>query len=114
MGGCISIQISCDSVLDRVGSCFCGEGNPIRNLENNLVALERAMVELKAMRDDVLTEVQREEAKGQRRLNRVQVWLTRVQNIEKHFHDLSNTRTMELQRLCLFGVCSKNFKSSFS
>ncbi|CAN6902207.1 unnamed protein product [Brassica oleracea] len=113
MGSCFSIQISGDSVLDSVGSCLCGEGNPIRNLEKNLVALEKAMVELKATRDDVLTEVQREEAKGQRRLNRVQVWLTSVETIEKHFHDLNNTRTMELQRLCLCGVCSTNFKSSF-
>lgn len=65
MGSCFSIQISGDSVLDSVGSCLCGEGNHIRNLEKNLVALEKAMVELKATRDDVLTEVQREEAKGQ-------------------------------------------------
>ncbi|CAH8383955.1 unnamed protein product [Eruca vesicaria subsp. sativa] len=113
MGGCISIQISCDQVLNRVGSCLCGEGNHVRNLEKNYEALEKAMVELKATRDDVLTEVQREEAKGQRRLNRVQVWLTSVQTIENHFDDLNNTRTLELQRLCVFGVCSKNLKSSF-
>ncbi|KAJ4896816.1 Disease resistance protein (NBS-LRR class) family [Raphanus sativus] len=113
MGGCISIQISCDKVLNRVGSCLCGEGNHVCNLEKNLVALEKAMEVLKARRDDVLTRVQREEGKGQQRLTEVQVWLTSVETIEKSFHDLSNTRTMELQRLCLCGVCSKNFKSSF-
>ncbi|CAN6980891.1 unnamed protein product, partial [Brassica rapa subsp. trilocularis] len=113
MGGCISFQVSCDQVLNRVGSCFCGKGNHIGNLEKNLVDLEKSMGVLKARRDDVLTRVQGEEAKGHRRLNEVQVWLTSVQTIENHFDDLNNTRTMELQRLCLFGVCSKNFKSSF-
>ncbi|KAF8111118.1 hypothetical protein N665_0076s0114 [Sinapis alba] len=113
MGGCISFQISCDSVLDGVGSCLCGEGNHIRNLEKNLETLEKAMGVLKARRDDVLTEVQKEEAKGQRRLNEVQVWLTSVQTIENHFDVLNNTRTLELQRLCLCGVCSKNLISSF-
>ncbi|CAN7064262.1 unnamed protein product [Brassica oleracea var. botrytis] len=66
MGSCFSIQISGDSVLDRVGSCLCGEGNHILNLEKNLVALEKAMGVLKARRDDVLTRVQREEAKENR------------------------------------------------
>ncbi|CAF2115749.1 BnaC08g41470D [Brassica napus] len=79
MGSCFSIQISGDSVLDSVGSCLCGEGNHIRNLEKNLVALEKAMVELKATRDDVLTEVQREEAKENREkmYRSSRCWVTR-------------------------------------
>ncbi|CAN6980887.1 unnamed protein product, partial [Brassica rapa subsp. trilocularis] len=113
MGGCISFQVSCDQVLNRVGSCFCGKGNHIGSLEKNLVDLEKSMGVLKARRDDVLTRVQGEEAKGHRRLKEVQVWLTSVQTIENHFDDLNITRTRELQRLCLFGVCSKNFISSF-
>ncbi|CAF2171449.1 unnamed protein product, partial [Brassica napus] len=113
MGGCISIQVSCDQVLNRAGSCLWRKGNHIGNLEKNLVVLEKSMEVLKARRDDVLTRVQREEAKGQQRLNEVQVWLTNVHTIENHFDDLNITRTMELQRLCLCGVCSKNLKSSF-
>ncbi|KAL0697392.1 hypothetical protein Bca4012_053514 [Brassica carinata] len=113
MGNLCGIEIQCDQVLNRVGSCLCGKGNHILNLEKNLEALEKAIGVLKAKRDDVLTKVQREEAKGQRRLNEVQVWLTSVQTIENQFDDLNNTRTMELRRLCLFGICSKKFKSSF-
>ncbi|KAG2320199.1 hypothetical protein Bca52824_013412 [Brassica carinata] len=113
MGNLCGIEISCNQVLNRVGSCLCGKGNHILNLEKNLEALEKAIGVLKAKRDDVLTKVQREEAKGQRRLNEVQVWLTSVQTIENQFDDLNNTRTMELRRLCLFGICSKKFKSSF-
>ncbi|CDY26546.1 BnaA09g47310D [Brassica napus] len=52
MGGCISFQVSCDQVLNRVGSCFCGKGNHIGNLEKNLVDLEKSMGVLKARRDD--------------------------------------------------------------
>ncbi|KFK43487.1 hypothetical protein AALP_AA1G131300 [Arabis alpina] len=114
MGGCISFQISCDQMLlDRFGSCFCGKGNYIRNLEKNLVALEKSMGVLKARRDDVLRRLQREEDKGLQRLNEVQVWLTTVGNIENQFEDLNSTGMVELQRLCLCGVCSKNLKSSF-
>ncbi|KAG2260737.1 hypothetical protein Bca52824_080031 [Brassica carinata] len=100
MGGCISIQIS-------------GDSDHIRNLEKNLVALEETIRVLKSRRYDVLRRVQEEEGKGQQRLNEVQVWLTSVQTIENHFDDLNITRTRELQRLCLLGVCSKNVKSSF-
>ncbi|XP_010476182.1 PREDICTED: putative disease resistance protein At4g10780 [Camelina sativa] len=113
MGGCVSFQLSCDQVLNRAGSCFCGRGNYIRNLEKNLVALEKSMEVLKARREDVLRRVLREEGKGLQRLNEVQVWLTSVQTIENHFDDLSSSKTVELQRLCLFGVCSKNLTSSF-
>ncbi|CDY15981.1 BnaC08g41420D [Brassica napus] len=100
MGGCISIQI-------------LGDSDHIRNLEKNLVALEETIRVLKSRRYDVLRRVQEEEGKGQQRLNEVQVWLTSVQTIENHFDDLNITRTRELQRLCLLGVCSKNVKSSF-
>ncbi|XP_019091459.1 PREDICTED: probable disease resistance protein At1g12290 [Camelina sativa] len=113
MGGCVSFQLSCDQVLNRAGSCFCGRGNYIRNLEKNLVALEKSMEVLKARREDVLRRVLREEGKGLQRLNEVQVWLTSVQTIENHFDDLSSCKTVELQRLCLFGVCSNNLTSSF-
>ncbi|CAN6907985.1 unnamed protein product [Brassica oleracea] len=85
MGSCFSIQISGDSVLDRVGSCLCGEGNHILNLEKNLVALEKAMVELKARRDDVLTRVRFREAKDNREkcIVRAGVGLCEVPEVEK-------------------------------
>ncbi|KAH0873954.1 hypothetical protein HID58_071316, partial [Brassica napus] len=83
MGGCISIQVSCDQVLNRAGSCLWRKGNHIGNLEKNLVALEKSMEVLKARRDDVLTRVQREEAKGQQRLNEVQM-LKEVENLKSN------------------------------
>ncbi|XP_010476201.1 PREDICTED: probable disease resistance protein At1g12280 isoform X2 [Camelina sativa] len=114
MGGCCSIQISCDKVLDRVGSCFCGEDNYICYLEKNLESLERAMEDLTATRDDVMRRVQEAEGRGQQRLRRVQLWLTRVESIENRFNGLNSTRTVELQRLCCCGVCSKRLRLSYS
>ncbi|KAL1195306.1 Disease resistance protein RPS5 [Cardamine amara subsp. amara] len=112
MGGCFSFQISCDPVLNRVGSCFCGRGNYICNFKKNLVALHKAMEDLTATRDDVERRVQREEEIGLQRLQRVQVWLTRVDTIVNHFNIINNTRTIELERFCFCGVYSKNLKSS--
>lgn len=114
MGCCISLQISCDQVLNRVFTCFCGEGNYILNLKENVAALEKAVEDLTATRDDVLTRVQSEERKGLERLQQVQVWLTRVDIIQNQVHELLVPRTIEIQRLCLYGFCSKNLISSYS
>lgn len=100
MGNCIALNISCDQVLNRVCGCFCGNGNYIYNLEENLAALEKTMEDLKARRDDVLTLVHIEEDGGQQRLRKVQVWLRRVDEIENRFDDLISTSIVERQRLC--------------
>ncbi|KAG7572856.1 Leucine-rich repeat [Arabidopsis suecica] len=113
MGNCIALNISCDQVLNRVCGCFCGKGNHIYNLEENLAALEKTMEDLKARRDDVLTRVHIEEDKGQQRLQQVQVWLNRVDVIENSFNDLISTSIVELERLCFRGVGSKNLKKSY-
>ncbi|ESQ37517.1 hypothetical protein EUTSA_v10002924mg, partial [Eutrema salsugineum] len=97
-GGCVSIQISCDQVLNHVGSCFCGKGNYIQNLGKNLVALEESMEDLMAMREDLLQKVQIAEDGGLLRLHQIKVWLTRVVTIENQFKDLKNVGSVELQR----------------
>ncbi|KAG2292310.1 hypothetical protein Bca4012_008359 [Brassica carinata] len=113
MGGCLSVSVSCEKVVDNFSQWLCVKGSYIHNLEENLRDLETAMEELKARRVDLSTRVDNEEMKGLRRLSEVQVWLTKVEKLESDVNGLVNVRTTELQRLCLCGVCSKSLKLSY-
>ncbi|CDY26554.1 BnaA09g47230D [Brassica napus] len=73
MGGCFSVSVSCDQVVNQVFQCLCLKGSYIHNLPQNLLTLQKAMGALKAKRDDVQRKVEREEFTGQRRrLDQVQ------------------------------------------
>ncbi|CAA7039254.1 unnamed protein product [Microthlaspi erraticum] len=52
---------------------------------------------LRARRDDVLTEVQRKESEGLKRLSEVQVWLTSVEDIQNQVYELLLPRTAEVE-----------------
>ena len=47
MGGCFSLNFSCDKALDHTYGCLLGDRNYIHMMEANLEALERAMENLK-------------------------------------------------------------------
>ncbi|KAF3498255.1 hypothetical protein DY000_02057825 [Brassica cretica] len=114
MGGCFSVSLSCDQVVNQVFRCLCLKGSYVHNLPQNLASLEKAMGTLTAKRDDVQGRVDREEFTGhRRRLAQVQVWLTSILTMENQYNELLNTRDVELQRLCLCRLCSKNVKKSY-
>ncbi|WZZ83561.1 disease resistance protein RFL1-like [Brassica napus] len=114
MGGCFSVSLSCDQVVNQVFRCLCLKGSYVHNLPQNLASLEKAMGTLTAKRDDVQGRVDREEFTGhRRRLAQVQVWLTSILTMENQYNELLNTRDVELQRLCLCRFCSKNVKKSY-
>ncbi|KAJ4718312.1 Disease resistance protein [Melia azedarach] len=48
-----------------------------------------------------------------KRLNKVQLWLTRVNDAEIEVGELQKDGTQEIQNLCLGGYCSKSLKSSY-
>ncbi|KAG7543506.1 P-loop containing nucleoside triphosphate hydrolase [Arabidopsis thaliana x Arabidopsis arenosa] len=114
MGGCFSVSLPCDQVVNQFSQWLCVRGSYIHNLSENLEALQKAMRLLKAKRDDVQGRVDMEEFTGRRRrLFQIQVWLTNVLSSENQVNDLLSTNTVELQRLCLCGFCSKNVKLSY-
>ncbi|CAH8256095.1 unnamed protein product [Arabidopsis lyrata] len=53
MGGCFSVSLSCDQVVNQVSQWLCVKESYINNLEENLTALETTMDDLKATRDDL-------------------------------------------------------------
>ncbi|CDY15990.1 BnaC08g41330D [Brassica napus] len=114
MGGGFSVSLSCDQVVNQVFRCLCLKGSYVHNLPQNLASLEKAMGTLTAKRDDVQGRVDREEFTGhRRRLAQVQVWLTSILTMENQYNELLNTSDVELQRLCLCRLCSKNVKKSY-
>nr|AFD62209.1 nonfunctional CC-NBS-LRR disease resistance protein R180-Wei-0 [Arabidopsis thaliana] len=111
MGSCFSLQVS-DQTLNRIFNCLIGKGY-IRNLKKNLRALQREMEDLRAIQHEVQNKVAREESRHQQRLEAVQVWLDRVNSIDIECKDLLSVSPVELQKLCLCGLCSKYVCSSY-
>ncbi|CDY31246.1 BnaC08g15410D [Brassica napus] len=114
MGGCFSVSLPCDQVVNQFSQWLCLRGCYIHNLPENIVALQHAMAMLTAKLDDVLRTVGREEFTGrQQRISQVQVWHANVLTTKKKVDDLLSTYEAELQRLCLCGFCSKDLKLSY-
>ncbi|XP_010418252.1 PREDICTED: probable disease resistance protein At1g63360 [Camelina sativa] len=113
MGSCLSVSIPLDQSVNKVSQWLDEKGGYTHNLVKNLVALETTMEELKARRDDLSRRLTIEEDRGLQRLSVIQVWLDRVETIEKEIIGILGTRNVELQRLCLCGFCSKSLLSSY-
>ncbi|AAC13910.1 T1F9.20 [Arabidopsis thaliana] len=113
MGSCFSFQIAVgDQTMNRIFDCLIGKSY-IRTLEKNLRALQREMEDLRATQHEVQNKVAREESRHQQRLEAVQVWLDRVNSIDIECKDLLSVSPVELQKLCLCGLCTKYVCSSY-
>ncbi|KAG2317163.1 hypothetical protein Bca52824_020285 [Brassica carinata] len=113
MGNCVSLSISPDQSMTKLCQWLDVKVGHVQNLEKNLSALQATMEELKAKRDDLSRRVTREEYRGLQRLSEFQVWLTRVETFENEVNNLLSARNVQLQRLCLFGFCSKSLIASY-
>lgn len=112
MGGCFSF--SCDSVVAQFSNWGCAKAKIIRDLKENIPALETSLVALKAARDDLLRHVEREERFGsQQRLNQVQVLIENADTLHDEVVDLLTSKDQQLQRLCVDGLCSRNPQKSY-
>ncbi|XP_024948800.2 probable disease resistance protein At5g63020 [Citrus sinensis] len=113
MGNILTVQLSCDALFTRCLDCCVGRTTYVCNIEDNLVALRTKMDDLIEARNDVMRRVTIAERQQMTRLNRVQLWLTRVQGLAIEVDQLQEVKSQEVERLCLGGFCSKNCKSSY-
>ncbi|KAH9666822.1 putative disease resistance protein [Citrus sinensis] len=112
MCGCF--QITCDGTFfNRCLDCFLGKAAYIRNLQDNLVALETELRKLIAAKNDVMTAVVNAERQQMRRLERVQVWVSSVDSVKTGADELITDGSEEIGKLCVGGYCSKNCRSSY-
>ncbi|XP_019057907.1 PREDICTED: LOW QUALITY PROTEIN: probable disease resistance protein At5g63020 [Tarenaya hassleriana] len=109
MGGCFSVSISLDQVLNHASNRLCGDGNYLRSLEKNIDALQTAKEELRSKRNDLSRRVASEEYGGRQRLVEVQFWISGAEAIEEQVDVLLAAKANQVQRLCLCGYCSKRF-----
>ncbi|KAJ4718433.1 NBS-LRR type disease resistance protein [Melia azedarach] len=113
MGNVIGIQISCDAIFSVCLSCTLKKAANVRQLEDNLLALETQLQKLIEAKDDVLMRVLTAEQQRMRRLNQVQGWLSRVERAKREVDELMRHSSQEKAKLCLGGFCSKNCISSY-
>ncbi|KAL5757497.1 hypothetical protein ACOSP7_020108 [Xanthoceras sorbifolium] len=116
MGNLFSISIDLGSLFTPCKSCFFAKASYIWNLKDNLHALKKSLEDLTEAKEDVLRRIdiaERQQQPRQRRLNLVQLWLTRVQEVETQVDQLQTVSSQEIEKLCLRGYCSKNPKSSY-
>lgn len=79
MGGCVSVQISCDQLINNVCNCLCRKRDYVLGLEYNLAALQRALEGIEQIREDLLRKIVVEERRGLQRLSVVQGWVSKVE-----------------------------------
>ncbi|KAL0661177.1 hypothetical protein Bca4012_098014 [Brassica carinata] len=113
MGGCVSLDLSCDQALNQTCNCLFGDRNYIHMMKTNLDALETAMQEFREKRDDIARKVSIEEDKGLEQLAQVKGWRSRVASIDSQVSCLLEDEPAEINRLCLFGYFSEDCISSY-
>ncbi|ESR40580.1 putative disease resistance protein [Citrus sinensis] len=111
---CSIFQITCDGAFfNRCLDCFLGKAAYISNLQDNLVALETKMGNLIAAKNEVIMRVVATERQQLRRLDRVQVWVSRVEAVKIEADELIRDGSQEIDKLCVGGYCSTNCTSSY-
>ncbi|KAK9229434.1 hypothetical protein WN944_022396 [Citrus x changshan-huyou] len=114
MGNICSITVSCDAIFSRCLDCTATRAAYVSELQANIDALRTERQRLIEARNDVLRKVAAAEQQRMRRLNKVQGWLSRVEAVEADADKLIRDSPQEIEKLCLGGYCSKNFKSSYN
>ncbi|XP_052300763.1 probable disease resistance protein At5g63020 isoform X10 [Citrus sinensis] len=111
---CSIFQITCDGALfNRCLDCFLGKAAYIRNLQDNLDALDTELGRLIAKKNDVMRRVVDAERQQMRRLDGLQVWVSRVDAVKTGADELITDGSEEIGKLCVGGYCSKNCRSSY-
>ncbi|KAK9188278.1 hypothetical protein WN944_019679 [Citrus x changshan-huyou] len=103
-------------MFNRCLDCALGKAAYITDLKDNVVALETELEQLIAAKNDVMTRVLNSEHQHKmKRLNQVQVWLSRVETLKTEVDELMGRDgvSQEIDKLCLGGYCSRNCKSSY-
>ncbi|KAJ9189846.1 hypothetical protein P3X46_001098 [Hevea brasiliensis] len=112
MGNVVSIQCG-DALIGRCWDCVAGQALYVCQLEDNLQELETARDKLRELSNDVMRRVKSEETPQTVQLDRIGGWLSRVDATITEVDSLLNRATLERQKLCLAGCCSKNCKATY-
>ncbi|KAK8546842.1 hypothetical protein V6N13_093883 [Hibiscus sabdariffa] len=113
MGNCFSVQCSFDNILIRGWDSTVGQANYVCKVKEILPTLSGALDELKARRNDVQRKVDLDEQRRLRRLDEVQLWLSKADTMITEAEQLVADGPQEINSLCLYGCVSKNCLSTY-
>ncbi|MBA0880349.1 hypothetical protein Goshw_002626 [Gossypium schwendimanii] len=113
MGNCCSVQCSFENVLLRGWDFIVGHANYVCKLKQTLPSLSAALQDLMAQRDDVKWRVDLAEQQLLRRLQQVDLWLSRAEILIREAERLVADGDQQMNNLCLGGCASKSCLSSY-
>ncbi|KAJ4718283.1 Disease resistance protein [Melia azedarach] len=113
MGNVCSPSFSCDNSISQCLNFTVRKAAYIHELQDNLDNFNTQIKMLIEERNDVLIKVTVAEQQGRKRLEKVQGWLSRVQDVETEAEKLIGESPREVEQLCVGGFCSTNCKSSY-
>ncbi|KAH8519585.1 hypothetical protein H0E87_001120 [Populus deltoides] len=113
MGNFCTISISCDQLLSGCLDFTFRKAVYISKLKENVDGLKIAVEGLTDLHNDVTRRVKVDEEQQLKRLDQVQRWISRAEAAIDRANELLREDSQEIERLCLRGYCSKNYKSSY-
>ena len=105
MGNVCSVSISTEDIAGRCCDCTAARANYICKLQENRVTLRTELQKLRELRNDVKRKVDVAERQQMKRLDQVQGWLSRVEDMETEVTQLigDGAENIEEKRFC--GSC---------
>ncbi|XP_034696376.1 disease resistance protein SUMM2-like [Vitis riparia] len=113
MGNICSISLSADRIVYSFWDGTTEHANYLRKLPENLVELGTACERLREFRNDVKRKVDIAEREQMQRLDQVQGWLSRVENLESQVSQLIEDGTEEIEKKCLGGCCPRRCSTGY-
>ncbi|KAJ6298951.1 hypothetical protein OIU76_020006 [Salix suchowensis] len=113
MGNFCSISISCDKLLSGCLDFTFEKVVCISKLKENVNRLQIAVDELIDLHSDVKRRVEVSEEQQLKQLDQVRRWISRADAAISKSNELLRYAPQEIEKLCLRGYCSKNYKSSY-
>ncbi|MBA0778672.1 hypothetical protein Gotri_006513 [Gossypium trilobum] len=113
MGNCCSVQIGLENFIIRGLDSIAGHANYICKLKQTLPTLSAALQELRAQRNDVQRQVAVAEQRLLKRLERVQLWLSKAETMIIEAERVVEDGPQQMNNLFLGGCASKSCLSSY-
>ncbi|MBA0695010.1 hypothetical protein Goari_005256, partial [Gossypium aridum] len=113
MGNCCSVEIGLENFIIRGLDSIAGHANYICKLKQTLPTLSAALQELRAQRNDVQRQVVVAEQRLLKRLERVQLWLSKAETMIIEAERVVEDGPQQMNNLFLGGCASKSCLSSY-
>ncbi|KAL1166778.1 hypothetical protein V6Z11_A06G219500 [Gossypium hirsutum] len=113
MGNCCSVQIDLENFIIRGLDSIAGHANYICKLKQTLPTLSAALQDLRAQRNDVQRQVAVAEQRLLKRLERVQLWLSKAETMIIEAERVIEDGPKQINNLYLGGCASKSCLSSY-